>query len=76
MENCLLRGHGRAGVGEAIVDDDEAVGIRACVAVAADSGGDGPDRGGAITVDAAFDIAQAIGCGAQGRLVAALVPVG
>ena len=64
----LIRRYGRVGVREAIVDGHETVGISAGIAVAADGGGDGPDGDGAITVDAALDVAQAIGCGRPGKI--------
>src|ERR1700744_4963875 len=57
-EERLLCSYSRAGVGEAIVDDDETVGIRTGVAATADRGGDGPHGDSAVAIDLALYVAQ------------------
>ena len=60
-----------------VEDDDEAVGIGARFAVAADGGGDGPDGDGAVAVRPwPVMLRRPSVAGAQGRPVAVLLPVG
>ena len=63
----LLRGDSCVRVREAIVDGNEAVGIGARVTAAADGRGDRPEGDSAVTIDAAFNVAQAIACWRPGK---------
>ena len=54
---------GKAGRRQIVGDHHQLVRISALVAVSADGRGDGPDRRGAIAIDATDDVTQAIGGG-------------
>jgi hypothetical protein len=73
----LLRGGlGGVGVGQIVGDGYEAVGVCALVAVAADGGGDAVDGGFAVLSTEPVMLRMPSVAGAQGSLVAALLPVG
>jgi hypothetical protein len=73
----LLRGRlGGVGVGQIVGDGYEAVGVCALIAVAADSGGDAVDCGFAVLVDAAGDVADAVGRGRPGKFSGGIVAGG
>ena len=52
---------GSAGCCQIIGDHNQLVRVGALIAVSADGRGDGPDRRGAIAIDATDDVAKAIG---------------